>query len=164
MADEADVDLRVPTPWQTFLRWAGPPRDYVLTRWLILRLLGFVYVFAAGLPFLGTNGTLVTTLAWLYGTTLGAGYLVSIALGAYGLQRRGVLSSAWWLVWVPVHWMLLSLAAWRALYQLTFDVHGWEKTQHGLALTSRRARRSSRNLLHAIFASQEREPRREAAE
>ena len=67
MAEEADVesnarepepestpDLRVPTPWQTFLHWAGPPRDYVLTRWLILRLLGFVYVFAfLGLIFQG---------------------------------------------------------------------------------------------------------------
>lgn len=54
MADEADVDIRVPTPWQRFLRWAGPPRDYALTRWLILRLLGLVYVFAfLGLVFQG---------------------------------------------------------------------------------------------------------------
>jgi hypothetical protein len=129
-----------------------------------LVLAGFVYVIAAGLPFLGTNGPLVTTLAWLYGTTLGAGYLVSIVLGAGGLRRRGLLSSAWYLVWVPVHWMLLSLAAWRALVQLAFDVHGWEKTQHGLARSSRRARHSSRNLLGAPFAAQDREPRREAAE
>ena len=50
----ADVDVRVPTPWQTFVQWLGPPRDYVLTRWLILRLLGFVYVFAfLGLIFQG---------------------------------------------------------------------------------------------------------------
>jgi hypothetical protein len=54
MADEADVDVRVPTPWQTFTQWLGPPRGYVLTRWLILRLLGFVYVFAfLGLIFQG---------------------------------------------------------------------------------------------------------------
>ena len=39
MADEADVDVRVPSPWETFLRWVGPPRSYSLTRWLILRLL-----------------------------------------------------------------------------------------------------------------------------
>jgi hypothetical protein len=52
--DEADVDVRVPTPWQTFVQWLGPPRGYVLTRWLILRLLGFVYGFAfLGLIFQG---------------------------------------------------------------------------------------------------------------
>ena len=53
MYDEAEV-VRVPTPWEQFLRWAGPPRGYQLTRWLILRLLGFVYVFAfLGLIFQG---------------------------------------------------------------------------------------------------------------
>lgn len=50
MAEHADADaktdVRVPTPWQRVTRWLGPPREYVLTRWLILRLLGFVYVFA----------------------------------------------------------------------------------------------------------------------
>jgi hypothetical protein len=43
---EPDVDVRVPTPWESFLRWLGPPRNYSLTRWLVFRLLGFVYVFA----------------------------------------------------------------------------------------------------------------------
>jgi hypothetical protein len=49
-------------------RWFGAPRDYRLTRWLILRLLGLVYVFAflglvkQGLPLLGSHGlTPVTT-------------------------------------------------------------------------------------------------------
>jgi hypothetical protein len=57
-----DIDVRVPSPWQTFVRWLGPPRDYVLTRWLILRLLGFVYVFAfvgliaQGPALLGSHG------------------------------------------------------------------------------------------------------------
>ena len=54
MADEADEDIRVPSPWETFFAWVGPPRGYQLTRWLILRLLGFVYVFAfLGLIFQG---------------------------------------------------------------------------------------------------------------
>jgi len=42
----ADVDVRVPSPFETFFAWLGPPRGYQLTRWLIFRLLGFVYVFA----------------------------------------------------------------------------------------------------------------------
>lgn len=53
-ASDEVADVRVPTPWQTLARWIGPPRGYQLTRWLILRLLGFVYVFAfLGLIFQG---------------------------------------------------------------------------------------------------------------
>jgi hypothetical protein len=47
----------------------------------------------------------------------------------------------------PVHWLLLSLAAWRALYQLAFAPYAWEKTEHGLARSSRRAANSTRSLL-----------------
>jgi hypothetical protein len=36
---------------------------------------------------------------------------------------------------------LLSLAAWRALFQLLRDPYRWEKTEHGLARTSRLAAR-----------------------
>jgi hypothetical protein len=43
------------------------------------------------------------------------------------------------LLLMPLHWLLLSLAAWRALYQLIRDPYRWEKTEHGLAKTSRLA-------------------------
>ena len=49
------------------------------------------------------------------------------------------IGSAWVLLLMPLHWLLLSLAAWRALYQLMRDPHRWEKTAHGLAKTSRLA-------------------------
>jgi cellulose synthase/poly-beta-1,6-N-acetylglucosamine synthase-like glycosyltransferase len=75
----------------------------------------------------------------LFGATLAAGYLTSAALGLIGLARRGLLGSAWVLLLMPLHWLLLSLAAWRALYQLVRDPHHWEKTTHGLARTSRLA-------------------------
>jgi hypothetical protein len=39
-------DLRVPGPLERVMTWLGPPAGYQLTRWLILRLLGLVYVFA----------------------------------------------------------------------------------------------------------------------
>ncbi len=32
----------------------------------------------------------------------------------------------------PVYWLLHSVAAWRAAYQLIFDPFTWEKTPHGL--------------------------------
>ena len=53
--------------------------------------------------------------------------------------RRGLLKQAWVLLLTPLHWLLLSLAAWRALFQLLSDPQRWEKTEHGLARTSRAA-------------------------
>jgi hypothetical protein len=40
---------------------------------------------------------------------------------------------------MPLHWLLLSAAAWRALWQLLLNPFHWEKTAHGLARTSRLA-------------------------
>jgi len=70
-------------------------------------------------------------------TTLVAGYAASGLLALLGLKRRGLLASAWVLLAMPAHWLLLSLAVWRALYQLARDPYRWEKTEHGLAKTSR---------------------------
>jgi hypothetical protein len=72
-----------------------------------------------------------------------SGYVTSGVLGAYGLSRRRLLGSAWVLLLMPVYWILLSLAAWRALFQFLYDPYRWEKTEHGLARTSRREVRDS---------------------
>jgi glycosyltransferase involved in cell wall biosynthesis len=86
-----------------------------------------------------TDDTATQVLVGLDAITLLAGYLISAALGLIGLARRRLLGCAWVLLLVPVYWLLLSLAAWRALFQLLRDPYGWEKTEHGLARTSRRA-------------------------
>jgi glycosyltransferase XagB len=98
---------------------------------------GFVYALLSDAALFATNGTLTTMLMWLYATTLATGYAASAALGILGLKQRGLLSTAWVLVLTPLHWLLLSLAAWRALFQLLSDPYRWEKTDHGLARTSR---------------------------
>jgi cellulose synthase/poly-beta-1,6-N-acetylglucosamine synthase-like glycosyltransferase len=67
------------------------------------------------------------------------GYLVSAVLGLVGLVRRRLLACAWALLLMPAYWLLLSVAAWRALIQLLRDPQRWEKTEHGLARTSRLA-------------------------
>jgi cellulose synthase/poly-beta-1,6-N-acetylglucosamine synthase-like glycosyltransferase len=67
-----------------------------------------------------------------------SGYVISGVLGLYGLSRRRLLGCGWVLLLMPVYWLLLSLAAWRALLQFLHDPYGWEKTEHGLARTSRR--------------------------
>ena len=77
--------------------------------------------------------------------TLISGYLISAVLGLVGLARRRLLGCAWVLLLMPVYWLLLSLAAWRALFQLLRDPYRWEKTEHGLARTSRLVCRASRD-------------------
>jgi cellulose synthase/poly-beta-1,6-N-acetylglucosamine synthase-like glycosyltransferase len=72
-----------------------------------------------------------------------SGYVISAVLGLVGLSRRRLLGCAWALLLMPLYWVLLSLAAWRALLQLLHDPYGWEKTEHGLARTSRRTVRDS---------------------
>jgi cellulose synthase/poly-beta-1,6-N-acetylglucosamine synthase-like glycosyltransferase len=72
-----------------------------------------------------------------YAATWLAGYVSTIVLEANGLGRRGLLRHGWALLFTPLYWFLLSWAAWRALYQLLRDPQRWEKTEHGLARTSR---------------------------
>jgi cellulose synthase/poly-beta-1,6-N-acetylglucosamine synthase-like glycosyltransferase len=78
-----------------------------------------------------------------FGVIILGGYLASALLGAVGLRRRGLMAHLWVLLLLPVHWLLLALAAWRALYQLLVDPYRWEKTDHGLARTTRRPLRAS---------------------
>ena len=73
----------------------------------------------------------------IFAASLVSGYASTIVLDVIGLRRRGLLAHAWVLVLTPLHWLLLSLAAWRALFQLLYDPQRWEKTEHGLAKTSR---------------------------
>ncbi len=75
----------------------------------------------------------------VFAATFFCGYASTIALDVVGLRRRGLLAHAWVLLLTPLYWFLLSLAAWRALFQLIHDPQRWEKTEHGLARSSRLA-------------------------
>jgi cellulose synthase/poly-beta-1,6-N-acetylglucosamine synthase-like glycosyltransferase len=88
--------------------------------------------------------TVMENAAPIFVTSLLSGYASTIVLDLIGLGRRGLLGSAWVLVLTPLHWLLLSLAAWRALFQLIYDPQRWEKTEHGMAATSRVARSQQR--------------------
>jgi hypothetical protein len=112
-----------------------------------LFLAGMIYSVASGAPMWRGESASVAILATLYGTTVVIGYLTSAFLGWLGLLRRGLLSTAWALLFTPVHWLLLSLAAWRALYQFGIAPYAWEKTEHGLAKHSRLAAKMTRPLL-----------------
>jgi cellulose synthase/poly-beta-1,6-N-acetylglucosamine synthase-like glycosyltransferase len=70
-------------------------------------------------------------------TILVSGYAASVALAITGLARRGLLAHARAQLMTPVLWVLLSIAAWRAIVGLIRAPYRWDKTEHGLARTSR---------------------------
>jgi cellulose synthase/poly-beta-1,6-N-acetylglucosamine synthase-like glycosyltransferase len=101
-------------------------------------LLMLIAALLAGTSFLASPaGALGHGLLWAHGCALAGGYLTTMIVAVIGLKRRGLLSIVWVLLLMPMQWCLLSVAAWRALIQLMFDPYRWEKTEHGLARTSR---------------------------
>ncbi|HWB45827.1 MAG TPA: glycosyltransferase [Hyphomicrobiaceae bacterium] len=82
----------------------------------------------------------IGALCWLLAcTNLAAGYLVSILVGIVSVRRRGRRGLARSALLMPVAWLLISLAAYRALIQLVRDPFGWEKTEHGASLVAARS-------------------------
>jgi hypothetical protein len=81
----------------------------------------------------------------LYLITIVAGFVSTIVVGLMGLARRGQLRQGWILALTPLYWACLSIAAWRALYQLLTEPYRWEKTEHGLS-PQIRSNAASRNL------------------
>jgi cellulose synthase/poly-beta-1,6-N-acetylglucosamine synthase-like glycosyltransferase len=51
-----------------------------------------------------------------------------------GCMKRGQYSLVKWTLLIPIYWVMMSAAAYFALYQLVFKPHYWEKTLHGLHL------------------------------
>ena len=63
---------------------------------------------------------------------LAGGYVASILVGALSVWRRGRRRLALSALFMPVIWLLMSAAAYRALWQLVRDPYLWEKTEHGM--------------------------------
>ena len=64
---------------------------------------------------------------------LSVGYLASMALGLLALRRRGYARLLAQIPLMPIYWLLISAAAYRALWQFATARFEWEKTEHGLA-------------------------------
>jgi hypothetical protein len=66
-----------------------------------------------------------------------AGLLAIVAPALVGVARRG-----WWgllpyVSLLPIYYVLISVAAWRGVAELLVAPFRWNKTEHGLARTSR---------------------------
>ncbi len=77
-------------------------------------------------------GPLTTHSIWLLGidvTNILLAYLSFYLLGARTMEPTELGGYAY-LFSIPVYWVLISIAAWRALWQLVHVPHLWEKTPH----------------------------------
>jgi hypothetical protein len=63
---------------------------------------------------------------------LSTGILAPMLAAALAVLRRGRSRLLLSVIWMPVYWVLISLAGYRALVDLVRRPHYWEKTRHGL--------------------------------
>ncbi|MEJ2116979.1 MAG: glycosyltransferase [Alphaproteobacteria bacterium] len=61
-----------------------------------------------------------------------AGYATALALGVFVLRGRLIRKLIPQLIFIPVYWLFISAAAYRAVYQFITAPFHWEKTEHGL--------------------------------
>ncbi len=81
----------------------------------------------------GPFGTVFWTLAI---ANFILGYSVAIWLGFATLKQRGYRSLYWQLPCMPLYWLCMSFAAFRALVHYVIKPFHWEKTEHGLGKSS----------------------------
>ncbi|TVR45688.1 MAG: glycosyltransferase [Planctomycetota bacterium] len=58
--------------------------------------------------------------------------LIFILINVLFGHRPGQRGLIWAALISPLYWVLISLGAWKGLWQLCFNPHKWEKTVHGL--------------------------------
>lgn len=61
---------------------------------------------------------------------LSFGYIATMWLGVVALRYRGLTGFAFAILTLPLYWLLISLAAYRAMIQLIHAPFRWEKTHH----------------------------------
>jgi glycosyltransferase XagB len=75
-----------------------------------------------------------------------AGYISAIGTNEKGLRKIGVYGWTQILLTVPAYWMLISLAAWLALWDFIVSPFHWHKTEHGRSRFMRAPGRIPANL------------------
>lgn len=76
---------------------------------------------------------LPSSLAWALTQALAAANLSFMALAAYAPVKRGLWRLSPAALLTPVYWIMMSIAAWIAFFQLLRRPSYWEKTDHGLS-------------------------------
>lgn len=85
--------------------------------------------------------TFERALVWIALLNLGLGYGAAMLAGAIAAWRRRWRWLSLEALLMPLYWLLVSLASYRALLQLFLSPHLWEKTTHGHSRGQTRANR-----------------------
>ncbi len=135
---------------QTFLIHFRSPRQ--LKREIGLKGVGHLWAFVGGTPILAVANPFfwVMTLLWFVAQPLfvkeifpAPVYYVGLVLWAFGnfllwyltvltarhIRPEGLVLAA---MLVPIYWVMMSIAAVKAMWQLVLTPSFWEKTAHGL--------------------------------
>ncbi len=75
--------------------------------------------------------------------SLAVGNLALMGLAAYAPARRGLWHLSPAAILAPVYWLMMSAAAYVALWQLVARPHFWEKTRHGISAGAPARRRQA---------------------
>lgn len=102
---------------------AFPPLALMFLVWLITRTKMFDPLFSPP--------TLAVSLFLLLA---GNGLLIYFHMLAAWMRQRPILVFS--SLQLPAYYLLMSIAAWRSLWQLVTKPHHWEKTEHGLTSVS----------------------------
>lgn len=78
-----------------------------------------------------STGPFERALVWIGLANLAAGYVSAMLAAAIASWQRGWRRLAFAALLMPLYWLLVSFAAYRALVQLITAPHLWEKTAHG---------------------------------
>ncbi|NTW45461.1 MAG: glycosyltransferase [Candidatus Moranbacteria bacterium] len=80
-----------------------------------------------------------SAIFYLAATSLVLGNFLYLYYYMIGAAKRGHYQVVKYVFLVPLYWVLLSVAAFIALYQLLVKPHYWEKTTHGLHKPAKKA-------------------------
>lgn len=95
--------------------------------WMIMLILTAASYMMLGFPMPGTGEALLFLID--VSNMLGS-YVVLLVLGRRAMLRDEKRKVGWRWVALPLYWMLISAAAWRAVWQLHFKPFFWDKTPH----------------------------------
>jgi len=107
--------------------------------WLIMLLVTTAGYLALGFPPVGSSEG---ALFFLDLANMAASYGLFLLLGRVAMLREEKRSIGWRWIFVPLYWLMISLAAWRALLELPRKPFFWDKTPHVPVSTSEKLRRA----------------------
>ena len=129
------VHMRAPLRFWRDAGWRGfVTLNLVIGANILSALVYPVFLFLMACEALRGSGWIIDGLLTpVHSAAITSGLSASIAIGLIGLTRRGRLRDGWILLLTPIYWLCLSIATWRALWQLLREPYHWEKTEHGIS-------------------------------